>query len=94
VFHHVDPDQVVSVDAGKSVLGITKAYAFLVWKKKSDQILKPTLPCFCPKCQAKKWDQCPNLTMTQPWDTARVGVKGASQATQDSDASSSDGEYL
>ena len=39
-------------------------------------------------------DQCPNLTMTQPWDTARVGVKGASQATQDSDASSSDGEYL
>ena len=93
VWHHVDPDRVVSVDAGKSVPGITKVYAFLACKK-GDQIQKRTLPCFCPKCQAKKWDQCPNLTMTQPWDTARVGVKGASQATQDSDASSSDGEYL
>ena len=79
--------------SSKSVPGITKVYAFLACKK-GDQIQKRTLPCFFPKCQAKKWDQCPNLTMTQPWDTARVGVKGASQATQDSDASSSDGEYL
>ena len=95
VFHHVDSDEVVSVDAGKCVKGITKAYAFLSCKK-GDQIQKRTLPCFCPNCQAKNWDQCPNLQMTQPWDTIRVGVKGPSQsqATQDSDASSSDGEYL
>ena len=85
-------DDVVSVHPGKTVPGITKCYAFLACKSKSDAIMKRTLPCFCPKCQAKKWDQCPNRQITQPWDSARVGVKVASRGTQDSDASSTDGE--
>ena len=63
-------------------------------KSKSDAIMKGTLLCFCPKCQAKKWDQCPNLQITQPWDSARVGVKVASQGTQDSDTSSNVGECM
>mmetsp|Transcript_120308 Transcript_120308/g.209487 ORF Transcript_120308/g.209487 Transcript_120308/m.209487 type:complete len:99 (-) Transcript_120308:60-356(-) len=81
----VDPADVINVDAGKTVSGITKAFHFR--SLKSGELEKRRLPCWCDLCIAGDPNSlCLYSSWASGWDKVPTpGVKtGGSQLSQDS----------
>ena len=85
VFMTVDPSDVINVDPGKTVPGITKAFHFR--SLKCGELEKRRLPCWCDLCVAGDPNPpCLYSSWASEWDKVpKPGVKtSGSQLSQDS----------